>query len=200
VRADEPDLRAHVLADIAAQHSHHGHPVEALRTLRLADGDERTSPAVQTMLHGVRARAYAALGERDRCGRQIRLVGDTAAGVDPDAVPGWLGGWQPAHVGAVCGHARAELARATGDPGDLAPASQALVTAAGQLVAVRPRAAALCLVHLARAYRVSGDPERGAGLIERAEHLATGLRSARVSQELAALRSMTVGEVPPARS
>jgi transcriptional regulator with XRE-family HTH domain len=194
VRADEPDVRAHVLADIAACHNAHGHPVDALRTLRLGGGDERTHPAVQSVLHGVRARAYAALGERERCEREIRLVQDVAAAVDPDTVPGWFGGWQPAHVAAVCGHAQADLATATGDVDALAAAHAALVTAAERLVAVRPRAAALCLTHLAHAHRKCGDPDNVIGLVARAQHLAGGLRSGRVSAELAGLRGTTVGE------
>jgi transcriptional regulator with XRE-family HTH domain len=200
VRADEPDVRAHALCDIAACHNAQGHPEEALRTIRLAGGDERTHPAVVTMLHGVRARAYAALGERERCEREIRLLEGVAATVDPDAVPGWFAGWQPAQVGALCGHAYADLARATGDADALAAAHAALVTAAERLVVVRPRAAALCLTRLAYAHRECGDPDHVTGLVDRAQHLATGLRSGRVSAELAGLRGTTVGEAPPERS
>jgi hypothetical protein len=200
VRADEPDVRAHVLADIAACHNAHGHPDDALRTLRLGGGDERTHPAVQSVLHGVRARAYARLGEPERCEREIRLVRDVAATVDPDTVPGWFGGWQPAHVAAVCGHAQADLATATGDADVLAAAHVALVTAAEQLAAVRPRAAALCLTHLADAHRRCGDPDHVTGLVDRAQHLAGGLRSGRVNRELAGLRGPAVGEAPPQAS
>jgi hypothetical protein len=194
--ADEPDLRAHVLADIAAQHNHAGHPDDALRTLRLAGGDERTHPAIQTMLHGVRARAHAALGEPDRCHREIRLVEDAAAVVDPDAVPGWLGGWQPAHVEALCGHAHADLARATGDPSHLDRAHQALTTAAAHLTPVRPRAAALCLTHLARTHHKCGDPDQATTLAGQARHLATDLRSTRLNRDLATLAPAT-GDEPP---
>jgi transcriptional regulator with XRE-family HTH domain len=194
--ADEPDLRAHVLADIAAQHNHAGHPDDALRTLRLAGGDERTHPAIQTMLHGVRARAHAALGEPDRCHREIRLVEDAAAVVDPDAVPGWLGGWQPAHVEALCGHAHADLARATGDPSHLDRAHQALTTAAAHLTPVRPRAAALCLTHLARTHHKCGDPDQATTLADQARHLATDLRSTRLNRDLATLAPAT-GDEPP---
>jgi hypothetical protein len=192
-RADEPDVRAHVLADIAAQHNTHGHPDDALRTLRLGSGDERLHPAVQTMLHGVRARAYARLGERDRCEREIRLVQDVAATVDPDTVPGWFGGWQPAHLRALCGHAHADLALATGDPGALTAAHEALITAADQLATLRPRAAALCLTHLAHAHHDCGDSEQVTALVERAGRFATDLRSARVSRDLAALRASPGG-------
>jgi transcriptional regulator with XRE-family HTH domain len=115
VSADQPDLRAHVLADIAACHNHHGHPADALRLIRLADGDERTHPAIRTILHGVRAHAYATLAEPDRCTGQIKLAEDHATAVDPDDVPAWLGGWQPAHTHAMTAHTTATLAMTTGD-------------------------------------------------------------------------------------
>ena len=197
VSADEPDLRAHVLADIAAGHSHRGHPVDALHTIRLADGDERTHPAIQTMLHGVRARAHAALGERDRCEREIARAVALASGVDPDGVPGWLGGWHPAHVTALCGHAYAGLAGESGSLRDLALAHERLTGAAGQLAPVRPRAAALCLTRLALAYQRCGNPDGAATFTRQAAHLATDLRSARVARDLAALQSGAGGGEPP---
>jgi hypothetical protein len=193
-RANEPDLRAHALADIAAQHNHHGHPDDALHTLRMADGDERTSPAVQCILHGVRARAHAALGERDRCFREIKLIEDLVAGVQPDAVPGWLGGWHPAHVPAVIGHAHADLARTTGELDQLDQAHQLLTTAAEQLASIRPRAAALCLTHLAHTHYHHGNPDQATTLTEYARHLATDLRSARLSHDLATLQGNPDGD------
>jgi transcriptional regulator with XRE-family HTH domain len=187
VHADAPDLRAHVLADIAAHHNQAGHPADALHAVRLGDGDERVHPAVQCMLHGVRARAYAALDEPDRCDREITRVESLAAGVDPDGVPGWLGGWQHAHVRAVVGHAYAELAHVSGDPANLERAHERLIPAAAQLAGVRPRAAALALTHLARLHRTSGDADQVAELTARAGHLATDLRSTRVDRDLSAL-------------
>jgi hypothetical protein len=200
VRADEPDLRAHVLADIAACHNHAGHPADALQAIRLGDGDERVHPAVQTMLYAVRARAHACLDQPDQCHREITRAEHLAATVDPSGVPAWLGGWEPRHVWAVLGHALADLALASGDPDDLDRAHQHLSPAAGSLTAVRPRAAALCLIHLAGVHRAYGNSDRVAALASRAEQLATGLRSGRVSRELAALRGTTVGEVRPGRS
>jgi hypothetical protein len=188
VIADEPDLRAHVLGDIAAQHNHAGHPGDALRTLRLAGGDERTHPAIQTMLHGIRARAYATMGEPDPCHREIRLVEDTAATVDTFDVPGWLDGWHPAHVQALCGHAHAGLAGATGDHAHLDRAHEILTSAAAHLAPVRPRAAALCLTHLAHAHHKHGDPDQATTLADQARHLATDLRSARLNHDLTTLQ------------
>ena len=188
VHADEPDLRTHVLVDVAAHHNHHGHPEHALHALRLGDGDERVHPAVQAILHAVRARTYAALGEPDRCHREITRAEQLAATVDPHDVPGWLDGWQPAHLTAVAGHAHADLALHTGNPDHLDRAHRTLTHAAEHLTPVRPRAAALALTHLARAHQAYGDTDQATRLTTRAEHLATDLRSGRVDRDLAALR------------
>src|SRR5690606_30596906 len=126
VRADEPDLRAHVLVDIAGLRHHLGCPTDALRVLRLADGDERIGPAVQSMLHGARARVYAGMGERDVCEREVQLVEDAAARVEPQAVPDWLGGWEFAHVQAICGHAYGQLAEVSGSLAELTEAHKRL--------------------------------------------------------------------------
>lgn len=187
LRADDPDLRGHVLADVAAQRAHLGHAAEALRTVRLAEQDEPTTPAVRCMLHGVRARLYAALGERGRCVREIGNVAQTSADLEPDAVPTWLAGWEPAHTQAVCGHAYARLAELGDDPADVVEAHKRLATAADELtVAGRVRAAALCLTTLARMYRRCNNPDEAAWWAERAQPLADELRSARLDRDLAA--------------
>jgi hypothetical protein len=58
----------------------------------------------------------------------------------------------------------------------------------------------LCLTHLADAHRRCGDPDHVTGLVDRAQHLAGGLRSGRVNRELAGLRGPAVGEAPPQAS
>jgi transcriptional regulator with XRE-family HTH domain len=58
----DADLRARVLADIAAHHACVGYGYEALDILRFAQGDERVSPEVQTLLAEVRQRALDAEG------------------------------------------------------------------------------------------------------------------------------------------
>ena len=63
--ADDPDLRAHILADVAAVHNHLDHPGDALQIIRLAGGDERVSPAIRSILHGVHANTHAAQGHHD---------------------------------------------------------------------------------------------------------------------------------------
>jgi transcriptional regulator with XRE-family HTH domain len=194
LRADEPDLRGHVLADVAAQQADLGNVADALLTVRLAEEDERTTPAVRCMLHGVRARLYAMLGERDHCLRQIGLVHEFG---EPEAAPEWLGGWVPAHSQAVCGHAFARLAEVSDEPADAAEAHKLLATAAEELiVAGRLRAAALCLTSLARMHHRCGSPNEAAWWADRAQPLAENLRSARVARTLATARADHNRETP----
>lgn len=200
-RADEPDLRAHVLADIAAQQNYLGFAGDALRTVRLGDGDERIGPAVQCMLHGVRGRAYAALGERDRCIREVEAAEQTAAQVEPGAAPQWLGGWEPCHVQAVCGHAYAQLAKASSlvDPVEW---HKRLSGAVDELAAAgRLRAAGLCLATLTRMHTQLGNSDEADSWVDRARQLSVDLHSARVSRDLAAIRVERSGGIrPPTRT
>jgi transcriptional regulator with XRE-family HTH domain len=190
VRADDPDLRGHALADVAAQQADLGHAADALQTLRLVD-DQRCSPAVRCVLHGVRARSYAALGQRDRCLREIGEAEQTSAEVEAEAAPQWLAGWEPAHTEAVCGHAYALLAE-TDDAAaeDVVEAHRRLAAAADELtVAGRRRAAALCLTGLARLHQRCGHPDEAAWWAERAQPIAGQLRSARLDHQLAAAKA-----------
>lgn len=61
-QSDHPDLRARTLADIAAHHARVGYGVEALEILRFAQGDERVSAEVRTLVAEVRQRATTTHG------------------------------------------------------------------------------------------------------------------------------------------
>jgi transcriptional regulator with XRE-family HTH domain len=125
-RAGDPSLRAHVLADVAAQHNQLGYHQDALELIRLAEGDERVAPGVRMVLHGVKARAYAAAGELAACRRHIALaeqaherttVAGAAGGAGPDRQPpAWVCRLaSPAQLDATTGHALAMLALRTGE-------------------------------------------------------------------------------------
>jgi hypothetical protein len=177
------------LADVAAQRADRGQVADALLIVRLAEEDERTTLPVRCMLHGVRARLHAMLGERDHCLRQIGLVHEFGA---PEAAPEWMGGWVFAHVQAVCGHAFARLAEVSDSSADAAEAHALLAAAADELmVAGRLRAAALCLTSLARMHVRCGNPDEAGWCVDRAKPLAEDLRSARVARSLAAAQART---------
>jgi transcriptional regulator with XRE-family HTH domain len=190
VTADQPDLRAHILADTAAWHNHQTHPADSLHLIRLAHGDERTSTPLRSMLHGVHAHAYATFGEADRCTEQIKLAEDVSATVEPHAVPGWLGGWQPAHTRAVCAQAATTLALTTNHDNHLADATARLTRAVDDLATTgRHRALALTQTRLAALHLHTGDPDRAAHWLRQARTHATDLRSARLDHALTTLHT-----------
>ena len=158
--------------------------------IRLAHGDERTSTPLRAILHGVHAHAYATFGEADRCTEQITLAEDTCATVGPDAVPGWLGGWQPAHTRAVCAQAATTLALTTGDDNHLTDASLRLTRAVDDLTTTsRNRASALCQLRLAALHLHNGNPDEAARWLQHAQAGATDLRSARLNHALTTLHT-----------
>ena len=187
VAADDADLRAHVLADIAAQYSYLGHPEQCLTILRL-EGDERVGPAVRCVMHGVRAYAYAARQEAAACLREIDLAGQAGALAEAGPVPNWFGGFDPAHTQAVCGHAAALLAHRTGGDAERAEAYKRLTEAAGQLDPVgRGRAVTLCQARLALLHLTDGEVDEAAGWVRRLVAVADGVRSVRLRRDLAAV-------------
>jgi transcriptional regulator with XRE-family HTH domain len=163
VRGEDHDLRGHVLADVAAQHNHLGYRQDALQIIRLGEGDERISPPVRMVLHGVKARIYGALGQVESCRRQIQAAETAFEQPTPEQPerPGWVGRLAtPARLDALAGHAIAELAIRTGDDGHRGEAIQRLTRAVdGFDPNVHARAHALCLARIGHLQTSSGgDP------------------------------------------
>lgn len=188
VAAGDPDLRAHVLADLAVQYSYLGCPEQCLTLLRLAE-DARVGPAVRSLIHGVRAHAYAATGQTAACRREIDLAAQVGAQVEPAGLPSWFGGFDPAHTRAVCGHALARLAAKTGAEREQAQAYRWLTEAVTGLdPAGRGRAAALCQVRLAMLDLARGRIDDAADRLGRSAGIVEGMRSGRLRRDLALVR------------
>jgi transcriptional regulator with XRE-family HTH domain len=190
VRASDPDLRAHVLADVAAQHNYLGYHEDALEIIRMVGGDERVSPAVLMVLHGVRARAYAATGQLESCLRHVGLAEEAFAGADPRA-PGWVGTLRhPAYLYATTGHATAQLARRSEDAAGAAEARERLTAAIDDFDAsTHARAHALCVSRLALLNLSTGELDQGAHWARQALRCAERIRSVRLDHDLADLRA-----------
>lgn len=189
-RADDADLRAHVLADLAAQHNFLGYPADALQIARFGEVDERVGPHVRMVLEGVRARAYGVLGDVDACRRHCDRAGAAQAIAAGDRIGGWRATIAtPAQLAATTGHALADLARRTGSAEIRDQAAQRLAAAVNQLGPGRARASGLCAARLAALHLGAGEPGRAAGWERRATDLAAGVRSARVAGALTELRT-----------
>lgn len=188
-RADDADLRAHVIADLAAQHNYLGYPDDCLQVVRFGEVDERISPAVQLVLHTVKARAYAVRGDAEACHRHIQLAETIHATVEP------TGGWQDtiattAHLYASTGHAAATLARRLASPADRTDARQRLTSAVEALdPASQARPAALCMAQLATLHLEAGELAGGVYWARRVLDNAGAIRSHRLAEHLAMMRT-----------
>jgi transcriptional regulator with XRE-family HTH domain len=189
-RAQDPSLRAHVLADVAAQHNQLGYHQDALEVVRLGEGDERVLPGVRMVLHGVKARAYAATGAADECRRHIELAEQAQAAASRQA-PGWVGRLaDPAHLSAATGHALAGLAQRTGEPADQQEAQRRLAAAIDGFDPERhARARTLCAARLAVLQLAAGDPEQSAQRTRQVLAAAGGIRSARLTLAISEIRT-----------
>lgn len=181
--ADDADLRAHVLSDIATQQLYLGHPGDCLTVIRMAEGDDRISAGVKFVLHGVKARAYGALGDAGNCTIQIGKAESAYAGVRPEKTPGWMTGFLcDAHVHSVTGQAAYNLAWARGQFSD--DAHTRLSTAITGLGDGRARAVALCATRLATLHLHAGNLPEGRRAARTALAVTPGLRSARIDRDL----------------
>jgi hypothetical protein len=192
-RAGDPNLRAHVLADIAAQHNQLGYHHDALDIIRLAEGDERLAPPVRMLLHTVKARIYAAHGHADHTRHQIEqaetIYADPGQQTAPE--PGWVATLRhPGHLYAATGHAMATLANHTGTQADTEQAQRRLTQAVDVLdPTTYTRAHALAATRLATLQLNADDPDQAAHTIRIALRSAELLRSARVAHGLATLQT-----------
>jgi hypothetical protein len=186
--ADDPDLRAHIMSDIATQQMYLGHPGDCLKVIRLAEGDDRIRPSVRFVLHGVKARAFGALGDAEAANRQIRLAEDAYAAVTPEATPEWMTKFlNGAHVYSVTGQAAYALARAHGKFSQ--EAHDRLGRAIAGFDGSRARAVALCATRLAVMHLDAGHLPEGEKAARAALAAVPGIRSARIAKDLAAMRS-----------
>jgi transcriptional regulator with XRE-family HTH domain len=186
--ADNPDLRAHILSDVATQQMYLGHPDDCLRTIRMAEGDDRISPAVRFVLHGVKARAFGALADADATARQIGLAEEAYTVVTPTNTPEWMSEFlNDAHVYSVTGQAAFSLGQSTGVFHQ--DAHTRLTRAVQGFDDGRARAIALCSTRLAILHLNAGHLTEGKDAARTALAAVPGLRSARITEDPLTMRA-----------
>lgn len=186
--AEDADLRAHILSDVATQQLYLGHPDECLKVIRLAEGDERIRPGVRMVLHGVKARAFGAVADAHACRREIGLAEEAYTHVDPGDTPAWMTSFlNEPHVYSVTGQAAYLLARARGEFSD--DAHQRLTAAIDGFDQTRARAIALCSTRLATLHLRAGHTAEGTHAVHTALQAVPGLRSARIIRDLTTMRA-----------
>jgi transcriptional regulator with XRE-family HTH domain len=186
--ADDADLRAHILSDIATQHLTLNRPQECLTLIRLASGDDRISDAVRCVLHGVQARAYGATGQTTQCQQNITQTEDTFARVTTQQTPDWMTGFlNQAHIHSVTGQAAYALANATSQFSD--DAHHRLTRAISAFGSHRARATALCATRLATLHFTAGNTLEATITASTALTTAAALQSARITADLTTMHT-----------
>lgn len=192
IQARDRSLRAHVLADVGAQHNFLGYPDDCLEIAGLAEGDQRVGPAVRMAIHTVKARAHAAADDLASARRHIRLAEESfAAATGPAATAtGWAATFSTAaHLYARTGHAAAVLARRSGEEADREDARQRLTRAVEAFdPATHHRALALCAARLAHLCLDAEEYEPAAHWTRSALDALPEVRSARLVRQIRGLR------------
>jgi transcriptional regulator with XRE-family HTH domain len=198
-RSDDADLRAHVIADFAAQHNFLGYPQDCLSIVRQAEVDERIGPASRMVINAVKARAYASRGDLEAYQRHTELAEHAHTNVADQE--GWLATVATsAQLFAGTGHAAATLARRTRSTAAEEEARLRLTKAIDQLDPIRQaRAAALCPAQLATLHLDAGELDSGLAWGRRLVAAAADVRSSRLAEHLSVLRvSATTHDNEPA--
>jgi transcriptional regulator with XRE-family HTH domain len=194
-RAKDRNLRAFVIADVAAQYNALGYHDDCLEILRLAGGDEQVAPAVRAALHGVKARAHAEVGKISDCYDSLQLLEAAHADASPQE-PGWLGTVaQSAYMHANVGHALAIVASKSESEAELNAASRALAEAVDTFDVERhARAHALCVSRLAILYLKAGELDEGARWARLAVSCMATVRSVRLSRGVTSIRALAAAQ------
>jgi transcriptional regulator with XRE-family HTH domain len=188
--ADDRNLTAQVLCDMAGHAVFLGKPSEALDCAELALADGSIVGQLKAALLGVTAEAYGQLGELDETLRYIDLAYESAIDSEiPDDAPVWLPAFRgPQTLMASTGFAaylsyqqnRHALAAST--------ALEHLDAAGRALGSSRGRSATLCRLRQASISCVAGEPDEGVSLAGQAVGELQLVRSNRIRRELRVLR------------
>ncbi|NUS10318.1 MAG: hypothetical protein HOY69_02745 [Streptomyces sp.] len=187
--AGDRPLGAFVLSSMSRQMIHLDRPEDALELIHLAQyGSRDTATATtQSMLYALEARAYANMGQVNKCHRAVRAAEDTftesRTGEDPD----WISFFTEAELHAENAHSYRDLAYVAGRSPSYASLAHPVMERAVEGFredSVHQRAYALNLVGLASVHLLQREPEAAAHFTEQAMDVAKRLRSERVNTRI----------------
>ncbi|MFE2867275.1 hypothetical protein [Embleya sp. NPDC059259] len=195
---DDAPFGANVLGVMSRQMIHYELGEDALELIHLAQyGSRDTGGAgLQAMLYALEGRAYAALGDAERCRRALGLAEQALADSRPQAEPDWIRYFNRAELLSESGHAYRDLAYTR--PAFVAPAKERLgetvrlLLGTGEFV----RSLALAQVGLATVYLIEHD---AAGAVEQATaalEIAFRVRSERLIVRLRRTVEALAGRFP----
>ncbi|MFT2018988.1 hypothetical protein ACMA1D_24565 [Streptomyces sp. 796.1] len=193
--AGDRPLGAYVLSSMSRQMIHLGRPEDALELIHLAQygGRESATARTQAMLYSLEARAYANMGQPNKCHRAVRTAEETFADCTPgDGDPDWIRFFSEAELHAENAHSYRDLAYVAGRSPTYAHLAQPHMLKAvelfGREVSQNPtshqRSYALNLIGMATVHLLQRDPEQCTVLAARALDVAQKVRSERVNNRL----------------
>ncbi|MGH3833363.1 MAG: hypothetical protein ACRDRS_23500 [Pseudonocardiaceae bacterium] len=190
-------IRAHVATGLARQEIHTGNPDAALELVQLAHtAADVLTPNAVSMLHTVKALAYARKPDSIQCRRFIQLGMDHYKPESIENDPPWLRFFTPAKLNGDAANALFDLLIATSPPRG---ARAELVTCLSEVVARYPqsraRGKAIAATRLAALLYLEGEPAEANKAARTALTVAENVRSARLVSDLQLLVRAT-GVVP----
>jgi tetratricopeptide (TPR) repeat protein/plasmid maintenance system antidote protein VapI len=186
--AANPGLGAEVLAVMARQMLDVGRPSDALELVRLAQygvGD-RGSPALESMLATVKARALAQIGDTESVRKAIAQASESFEESRPTEEPSYIRYFDRGELDGVCGLALCELA-------DPQVAEQAAEISQRALRARPPeslRSRQLDLAKIAKAHVLLGEPVEAVRVGQQALEMSLALRSGIVITRLSQIAAL----------
>ncbi|MFJ5217629.1 hypothetical protein ACIP98_23295 [Streptomyces sp. NPDC088354] len=187
--ADDQPLGAFILSSMSRQMIHLDRPEDALELIHLAQYGSRgtASATTQAMLHAVEARAYATMGQVNKCHRAVRMAEDAFSDSTASEDPDWISFFNEAELNAENAHSYRDLAYVAGRSPAYASLARPVMQRAVDLFAddsVHQRAYALNLVGMATVHLLEKEPEQAARLTEQAIDVARHVRSERVNTRI----------------
>ncbi|MEU7635022.1 helix-turn-helix transcriptional regulator [Streptomyces sp. NPDC039016] len=169
--AGDRDHGAGVLSDFAYQANWLGKPKVSVDQLAYAlSGIEH--PAARSLLLLRRARAYAALGDRSACYRDLSEADSSLAVEAADPAPGWCGWMSPADLAVDSGQCLLELGRTE-------EAHVRIAEGMALLPHARDKTRGIFLTYQAKGYLQSNDVEQALSVTSESLDLATRIGAPR---------------------
>ncbi|MDT0308207.1 hypothetical protein RM780_14720 [Streptomyces sp. DSM 44917] len=194
--AGDRPLGAYILSKMSRQMIHLGRAEDALELIHLAQYGSRgrATPRTQALLHALEGRAYATLGQPQRCHRAVRMAQEAFEEIQPgEREPDWMRFFSEAELNAENAHSYRDLAYVAGRSPAYLSRARPLMARAVELFAREcaedprgghQRSYALNRIGMATVHLLEREPEACAAQAAAAVDLAARLRSERVNNRL----------------
>ncbi|MGE7426119.1 hypothetical protein ACQKKI_10200 [Staphylococcus capitis] len=169
--AGDKPFGSYVLSSMSRQMIHLGRPDDALELIHLAQYGSRdgATATAQAMLYAMEARAYANMGQVNKCHRAVRMAEDAFAdaGLDGEPEPDWIRFFSEAELNGENAHSYRDLAYVAGRSPSYASLAEPVMERAVELFGrdeEHQRSYALNLIGMATVHLLKREPEHPEGL------------------------------------